>query len=111
MSYSVFVIANFEKEAKRLIKKYPSLSQEIQELIQNLQQVPDMGTPIGNNVYKIRLAIESKGKGKRGGARVITFLKLTAKSVYLLSIYNKGDKNDIPHKEVLSLLKQVYENE
>ena len=57
---------NFEKEAKRLIKKYRSLAQEIAVLIQNLTANPTLGTPIGQDCYKIRLAIKSKGKGKSG---------------------------------------------
>jgi mRNA-degrading endonuclease RelE of RelBE toxin-antitoxin system len=72
MNYNVKTIAVFEKQAKRLIKKYSSLKAELLELIHELKQNPYTGKPIGNNCYKIRIAIASKGKGKSGGARVIT---------------------------------------
>ena len=65
-------IVDFEKEAERLMKKYRFLVGELRELREGLRQNPTMGTPIGGSCYKIRLAIKSKGKGKSGGARVIT---------------------------------------
>ena len=69
MNFSVKPIAPFERQAKYLIKKYPSLKKELFELGQSLQQDPEQGTPLGYHCYKIRLAIASKGKGKSGGAR------------------------------------------
>mgnify|MGYP000125438985 CR=1 FL=1 len=64
-----------------------------------------MGTPLGNDIYKIRLAIASKNKGKSGGARVMSFVKVTHTTVLLFSIYNKGDRDTISNKEVEELLK------
>jgi mRNA-degrading endonuclease RelE of RelBE toxin-antitoxin system len=72
MSYNVITVPRFEKELKRLAKKYPSLKGEFGELIQSLKHNPEQGTPLGNHCFKIRLSIASKGKGKSGGARVIT---------------------------------------
>ena len=104
MNYKVELTDNFKKEAKKLIKKYSSLKSEIQELGETLSQNPAFGTPLGGDVYKIRMAIESKGKGKRGGARVISFVKIINETVYLLSIYSKGEKNNISEKEIKDLL-------
>lgn len=66
---------------------------------------PKQGQPLGKDCYKIRMAITSKGKGKSGGSRVITCVKIVAGSVFLLSIYDKGDKESISDKELDSLLK------
>ena len=107
MSYKVETIPNFEREAKRLIKKYRSLKSELSELVSELQNNPETGTSIGNGIYKIRLAIASKGKGKSGGARVITQIKVVKKTVFLISIYDKSEKEDIPDKELELLLKQL----
>jgi mRNA-degrading endonuclease RelE of RelBE toxin-antitoxin system len=107
MSYKVETIPNFEREAKRLIKKYRSLKKELSELVSELQENPDSGTSIGKGIYKIRLAIASKGKGKSGGARVITQFKVIKKTVFLISIYHKSEKEDIPDKELELLLKQL----
>jgi mRNA-degrading endonuclease RelE of RelBE toxin-antitoxin system len=76
MSYNIVPTHRFEKELKRLVKKFPSLKNEFAQLIQNLEENPETGTFIGNNCYKIRMAIASKGKGKSGGARVISYFIL-----------------------------------
>ena len=64
-----------------------------------------MGTPLGHDVFKIRLAVKSKGKGKSGGARVISYVRIDQQTVMLLSIYNKGDKDSISDQEIQELLK------
>ena len=76
MDYEIITTANFEKAAKPLLKKYPSLRQELIQLESNLQNHPFTGTSLGNNTFKVRVAIKSKGKEKSGGARVITHLEL-----------------------------------
>jgi len=105
MSYKIVLTDNFKKEAKKLTKKYASLKVELASLFKELEENPTMGTPLGNNIYKIRLAIASKNKGKSGGARVMSFVKVTHTAVLLFSIYNKGDKDTISNKEVEELLK------
>jgi mRNA-degrading endonuclease RelE of RelBE toxin-antitoxin system len=106
MSYSIFPTNRFEKELKRLVKKYPSLKNEFAQLISDLSENPKAGNYIGNNCYKIRLAILSKGKGKRGGARVISYLYILTETVYLLTIYDKSEKSDLKAHE----LKEMVEN-
>ena len=107
MSYSVKSLASFEKQAKRLIKKYPSLKQEIFDLIQSLKDNPEQGTSLGKNSFKIRLAIASKQKGKSGGARVITNIVIKEKIVYLVSIYDKSEVSSVTNKELDELLNQI----
>ncbi len=104
MSYSIELSANFKKEAKRLTKKYPSLKTELAELFTELEENPTTGTPLGNDIYKIRLAIASKNKGKSGGARILSFVKVTETTVLLFSIYNKGEVDSLTDKEIEALL-------
>ena len=106
MSFKIIASDNFKKEAKRLTKKYRSLKTELEVLGQELSEAPTLGTPLGNEVYKIRLAIASKGKGKSGGARVISYVQIDDEIVLLLSIYNKGEKDSISDKEIQKLLEQ-----
>ncbi len=107
MNYSVLVIPNFKKELKKLAKKYPSIKHDLTLLIEDLEQNPKKGTPLGNNSYKIRLAIASKDKGKSGGARVITYLKVKETYVYLLSIYDKSNQENIPDQAIKELIAQI----
>jgi hypothetical protein len=104
MSYKVLTIPPFDKQLKKLVKKYPSLKVELADLIKALKTEPVKGTALGNECYKIRLAIASKGKGKSGGARVITYFAINDSSVFLLSIYDKSQQSDIEDKELLHLL-------
>ena len=83
MNFSVFTIPPFDKQLKKLVKKYPSLVNEFAELIKNLETLPEQGTALRQNCYKIRFAIKSKGKGKRGGARFITNIMVSDSIVYL----------------------------
>ncbi|MBK7505780.1 MAG: type II toxin-antitoxin system RelE/ParE family toxin [Bacteroidetes bacterium] len=105
MSYKIELTDNFKKEAKKLIKKYASLRTEIAELGKELAKKPTIGLHLGNDIYKIRLAIVSKNKGKSGGARVISFVKIIDETVYLLSIYNKGEVDSLTDKEIKELIK------
>ena len=107
MNFKVLTIPPFDKQLKRLAKKYPSLKSEIVELITELQSNPKIGITLGNDCYKIRIAITSKGKGKSGGARIITYLAISENEVYLLSIYDKAEQSNISEKELLQLLARV----
>lgn len=104
MNYKVVVSDHFKKEAKRLTKKFPSLKSELTELVYELEKNPIKGSPLGNNVFKVRLGIASKGRGKSGGARIITFVQVMEHTVLLLSIYNKSEKDTISDKEIQDLL-------
>lgn len=104
MNYEVIFTEPFEKKAKKLIKKYASFQNELRELTDRLTQYPEQGTPLGNNCYKIRLAIHSKGKGKSGGARVITFLRTATKRIYLIDIYDKSEQASINNKDLKFLI-------
>ena len=107
MNFSVEALTFFEKQLRRLIKKYPSLKNEYAELIDQLSDTPHTGTPLGGGCYKIRLGIASKGKGTSGGARVITCVKVVQSTVYLLTIYDKGEQDSITDKEVKELANQI----
>ena len=123
MSFSIILTHRFEKELKRLSKKFPSLKNEFAELISKITNNPELGTFLGNNCYKIRLAIASKGKGKSGGARVITYLyikennlekpkegetnRLNPETVYLLTMYDKGEKADLKENELNEMIENL----
>ena len=104
MNFSVIPSDKFKKETKRLVKKFPSLKQELADLNTTLEKTPEIGIPLGNDTYKIRLAIKSKGKS--GGARVITYVVTDNKEVYLLTIYDKSEFDSIDDR----MIKTIIEN-
>jgi len=105
MSYEVIPTRLFKKQAKRLLKKYPSLKEELQELTSSLAEIPEQGTAIGCNTYKIRLAVKSKGRGKSGGMRIITYLVSKEGVIFLLTIYDKSDIDTIDDKTLRVLVR------
>jgi len=107
MSYSVYPTPDFKKLFKKLSKKYPSLKEDLRELVQILKEAPDSGIHIGQGIYKLRMAIASKGKGKSGGARVITYLVTNDKEVYLVYIYDKSQLENITKEQIFELLKSA----
>jgi len=76
-------------------------------LADSLETNPAQGISLGHNCYKIRLSISSKGKGKSGGARIITHVHISETTVYLLSIYDKNEISDITDKELKMLIKFI----
>jgi mRNA-degrading endonuclease RelE of RelBE toxin-antitoxin system len=76
MSSNLIITPSFERDAKPLLKKYKSLKTDLADLFELLENEPVQGKSLGKDCYKIRLAITSKGKGKSGGARVITCVKI-----------------------------------
>ncbi|OWP63328.1 hypothetical protein CDA63_09910 [Hymenobacter amundsenii] len=104
MSFQVKPITSFKRDVKRLGKKYRSLPDDLNAIVQELRDNPYKGTGIGHGCYKIRLAIASKGTGKRGGARVITYVRVVNETVYLLAIYDKSEQSSLSDQQVLALL-------
>jgi hypothetical protein len=109
MTYRVRTIEVFERQTEKLVRKYPSLKEELLALIRVLKQNPFEGTPLGKNCYKIRLAIKSKGRGKSGGARIITNIVVSETTVFLICIYDKSTKENLSDKELDALLKDIPE--
>lgn len=100
-------VAEFDKDLKRLAKKYPSIKSDFVSLLKILEENPFSGQPLGKDCYKIRMSIKSKGKGKSGGARVITFIKITKETLYLISIYDKAERSNISDAEIIDCLNNL----
>jgi len=109
MRYNILTITPFDRQFKRLVRKFPSLRVEYIALIEDLAGNPRKGISLGNNCFKIRLAVASKGRGKSSGARVITHCYVENETVFLLAIYDKSEKVDISDKEVRDLLLEIDE--
>jgi mRNA-degrading endonuclease RelE of RelBE toxin-antitoxin system len=114
MKVIVRVSKSFKRQAKPLLKKFNSLSKELSQLECQLVENPRIGSQIGPDSYKIRLAVKSKGKGKSGGLRVISHLdseiigiiekEADLVIVTLISIYDKSETTTISDKELKELI-------
>ena len=108
MSYNLLTTPEFEKEAKRISKKYPSLKNDLKILFSSLIENPIQGFSLGNHFYKLRLAISGKKSGKSGGARIITFIRVLDEEIILVSIYDKSVKENITKEEIKGRLSKYF---
>lgn len=107
-NFNIIPTETFKKQVKKLVKKYPSLKNELYELSGLLRDNPSKGIPLGNNVFKIRIAIKSKKSGKSSGARVITYVMTLEKEIYFLTIYDKSTLGNISDKQIESILSKIH---
>ncbi|WP_020606506.1 type II toxin-antitoxin system RelE/ParE family toxin [Spirosoma spitsbergense] len=110
MANKIALTPHFESRYKRLARKFASLESELDALIENLTETPDTGESLGAGLYKIRLASKSKGKGKSGGFRVITYLLSKTEEgtdIYLITIYDKSEESSIKKEMLLKLVNDL----
>jgi hypothetical protein len=99
---------NFLKEAKKLSKKFRLFKTDLQEVVQEIEK-KDLGTDLGNNLYKKRLKNSSIPTGKSGGFRVIIYKKIED-TIVLISIYSKTQKDNLSDEELDLVLKQYMDS-
>ncbi|WP_338814681.1 hypothetical protein V9L05_05430 [Bernardetia sp. Wsw4-3y2] len=114
MVVEIVISENFKREAKKFLKKYASLKSELRELVEELKENPKLGTQILENAYKIRLACKSKGKGKSGGFRIISYLEEIEEEeieilITLLSIYDKSETDSISNAQIKAIINSLDE--
>ena len=111
MNVEVVISDNFRKEAKKYLKKFTSLKKELNLLAESLVINPKQGVKLTETTYKIRLASKSKGKGKSGGFRVVTYIIETIEGetetiVTLLSIYDKSEVVSLNNASISQIINE-----
>ncbi len=111
MKVSFILSDEFIRQFKRLAKKYPSLLNDYDTFKEELRKNPFQGNDMGNGVRKVRMSITSKGKGKSGGARVITLnvtqLEDDTIEITLLTIYDKSEISNVTDKYIKWLISLI----
>lgn len=107
LNYTVLNTKSFKKQFARLSKKYSSLFNDIDDFKESIAKNPFQGESLGHGLYKVRMSITSKGQGKSGGARVITFVRIVDETVSLFAIYDKSEIENIPTHELINLIKRM----
>jgi len=106
MSFRISASPTFDKELKHLAKKYPSIKSDLIDFSKSLRENPFQGDKLGRDCYKVRMKITSKGKGKSGGSRVITCVKVVNEQIKLLTIYDKSERETISDSFLTQLLSE-----
>jgi len=102
------VSSEFEKSLKRLSKKYPSLKADYLAFLSELEKNPTIGDEIFPNCRKARIAIKSKGKGKRGGGRVIFYFEVVEDKIILLFIDDKSEIENVQTAFIEQILQTMF---
>lgn len=106
MANRVIYSSHFVRKAKDLNKKHSSFKADLEALEQGLLVNPKQGDNLGAGLYKVRLAVKSKGKGKSGGYRVITYLVSEANDdiiINMLTLYDKSEESSIDKQRLLKI--------
>ena len=104
MNYTIKLYPTFKKQFKHLLKRYKSLEADTDRLVESLLQSPYQGADLGRGLRKVRMSIAAKGKGKSGGARVITSEEES--EIGLLYIYDKSERETLTDAELTELLQR-----
>ena len=109
MKVTISTFEEFDRQARRLAKKYKSLKADLMILQKEIMENPFIGSDLGSGIRKIRLAIASKGKGKSGGARVLTLTVLVSEDaeVTLLTIYDKNEIENVSDEYIRWLIDEA----
>ena len=110
MSFEIITSEYAERMIKKLSKRYRSFDGDIKAFRESLKADPMQGVEIAPNIRKIRMAITSKGRGKSGGARVITLNALVADhggTIFLLLVYDKADAASVKMNVVRDIIKDM----
>lgn len=110
MSFRIIPTPTFAKSLKALAKRHKSIKSDIEELRKVLEENPLQGAELTPGIRKIRMAIKSKGGGKSGGARIITYNVLTTEldgEVYLLEIYDKSEYSTVKEDVLKDMVKDL----
>ena len=114
MNVTLHLHDEFKRQFRQLRKKYHSLTNDLEEFQKEefqkeLKKNPFQGDDLGGGVRKIRMAISSKGKGKSGGARILTLNILLSDDadVTLLTIYDKNEIDNVSDEYIRWLVNEV----
>ncbi|MCX6278516.1 MAG: addiction module toxin RelE [Bacteroidetes bacterium] len=108
MKIEIVATTTFDREFKRLRKKYPSLPDDLLSLQEAILDNPDLGSDMGSGIRKIRMAIKSKNKGKSSGARIITQSVLLAffeRKIILVTMFDKDERESVSDFEIKQIIR------
>jgi len=105
MNFKIEIIPRFERDVKRLKKKFPNIKKDLIKLINELSVNPTSGIHLGENIFKIRIPNSSIPTGKSGGFRVITYYKQND-TLYLVTIYSKTQNDNILIEKLKEIIKE-----
>jgi mRNA-degrading endonuclease RelE of RelBE toxin-antitoxin system len=109
MNFKIETIPRFEKDVKKLKKKFPKIKNDLVDFIDKLSSNPKLGIDLGENIFKVRVPNSSIPTGKSGGFRIITYYKKDT-ILYLVTIYSKTEQDNILTEKLKKIIQEEIEN-
>jgi mRNA-degrading endonuclease RelE of RelBE toxin-antitoxin system len=109
MNFKIETIPKFEKDVKKLKKKFPKIKNDLVDFIDKLSSNPKLGIDLGENIFKVRVPNSSIPTGKSGGFRIITYYKKDT-ILYLVTIYSKTEQDNILTEKLKKIIQEEIEN-
>ena len=97
----------FAKQVKKLSKRYRNIETDIDNFLEQITAIDDLGIALGNNLFKARLKNTSAQRGKRGGYRLITHVNYPQKQIAFIYIYSKSDLENVSEQELDEIIKRT----
>lgn len=113
MNFEVSTTPEFEAQAKKLSKRHRSFKDDIRNFVLSLKENPFQGVELSPGIRKIRMSITSKGRGKSGGARIITYTVLVTEEnghVYLMNVFDKSDFSTVELSIIQSMVTELQQS-
>ena len=110
MSYKIETIPRFEKNVKKLKKKFPKIKTDLVDFVTELSNNLELGIHLGGNIFKVRIQNSSISTGKSGGFRVIIYYK-TDDILYLVTIYSKTEQDNILTEKLKKIVSEEIESQ
>lgn len=113
MNFEVSTTPEFEAQAKKLSKRNRSFKDDIRNFVLSLKDNPFQGVELSPGIRKIRMSITSKGRGKSGGARIITYTVLATEEnghVYLMNVFDKSDFSTVELSIIQSMVTELQQS-
>ena len=109
MNFNIETIPRFEKDVKKLKKKFPKIKNDLVDFINELSLNPEIGINLGENIFKVRIPNSSIPTGKSGGFRIITYYKKND-TLYLVTIYSKTEQDNILTDKLKKIVQEEIRN-
>lgn len=106
--FDIYESEAYQKELKRLSKKYRNIKKDCKSFIDTISSTTDLGVDIGGGIYKSRVANSDKNKGKSAGYRVISYLKIIESEIWLVHIYDKSELVNITESQLDEIIKRLF---
>jgi hypothetical protein len=107
MNFNIVCTETFSKELKKLVKENQSFSYDFGLLLDKLEENPDMGTPLGNQFFKTKLAFRAMGRQSREKPNIQVYFCIKQQNVFLIALHNNHGPDSFPEKDMNQLLKAI----